>query len=83
MRFLNKRRQVLLQDDINTTEPSQWRMHTNATIAVGSDGTSATLTLDGQTLIMTILNAPSGAKIHDGKRSAIGFGSGAANGADR
>jgi len=36
-------------------------MHTNATVTIGSGGTSATLALDGQKLQMTILNAPSGA----------------------
>ena len=42
-------------------------MHTNATVAVSSSGTSATLTLDGQTLTMTILNAPSGAQFATGQ----------------
>jgi hypothetical protein len=36
-------------------------MHTNATVSVDSSGTTATLTLDGQTMIVTILNPPSGA----------------------
>lgn len=40
-----------------------WRMHTNATVSVDSGGTSATLTLDGQTMKMQILSAPSGAQI--------------------
>jgi hypothetical protein len=44
-----------------------WRMHTNATVTVGSGGTTATLTLDGQTLTMSILNAPSGATITTGQ----------------
>lgn len=43
-----------------------WRMHTNATVTVDSSGTSATLTLDGQTLKMEILNAPSGANFTTG-----------------
>lgn len=38
-----------------------WRMHTNATVTISSDGTSATLKLDGQVMIVTILNPPSGA----------------------
>lgn len=38
-------------------------MHTNATVAIGSDGTSATLTLDGQTLTMQLLSPPTGAQI--------------------
>jgi hypothetical protein len=57
--LLNKRRQVLIQDDITTTQPLQWRMHTNATVT--TNGPSATLTIDGQTLTMQILNPPSGA----------------------
>lgn len=43
-----------------------WRMHTNATVTIGSGGTSATLALDGQKLEMTILNAPSGATFTTG-----------------
>lgn len=67
VRLLNARRQVLLQDDINAQGPIMWRMHTNATVSVGSSGTSATLTLDGQTLTMAILNAPSGAQFSTGQ----------------
>lgn len=59
IRLLNARRQVLLQDEVNAGEPVQWRMHTNATVE--ADGTTATLTLDGQTMIVSILNAPTGA----------------------
>lgn len=40
-----------------------WRMHTNATVSIDSGGTSATLTLDGQTMKMQLLNPPSGAQI--------------------
>jgi len=59
IRFLNGRTQVLLQDDItNSTVPIQWRMHTNATVAL--NGASATLTLDGLTMDVEILNAASG-----------------------
>ena len=36
-------------------------MHTNATVTISSSCTSATLNLDGQVMIMTILNPPSGA----------------------
>jgi hypothetical protein len=39
----------------------QWRAHTNATVAVASNGTSATLTLGGQTLIASIVNGFDGA----------------------
>jgi hypothetical protein len=61
IRLLNGRKQVLLQDEINTSADAQWRMHTNATVSFDSD-TQATLTLGGQTLKMQILNAPSGVK---------------------
>jgi hypothetical protein len=50
---------VLLQDEINSQAGVQWRMHTNATVV--TDGATATLTLDGQTMKVSILNAPSGA----------------------
>jgi hypothetical protein len=54
---------VLLQDDIVATAPLVWMMHTNATVVIDSStGTTATLTINGQTMIMQILNAPSGAK---------------------
>jgi len=56
---LNGRKQVLIQDEITTTSGVQWRMQTNATIS--TDGTSATLSLDGKTMKVSILNAPSGA----------------------
>jgi hypothetical protein len=36
-------------------------MHTNATVTISSNGTSATLNLDGQVMIVTLLNPPSGA----------------------
>ena len=36
-------------------------MHTNATVSIS--GTQITLTLDGQTMIMQVLNAPSGISI--------------------
>ena len=38
-----------------------WRMHTNATVTISSSGTSATLNLDGQNMIVTLVNPPSGA----------------------
>jgi len=59
VRLLNGRKQVLIQDEITATSGVQWRMQTNATIV--TDGTSATLSLDGQTMKVSILNAPSGA----------------------
>lgn len=66
IRTINGRKQVLLQDEITASANVQWRMHTNATVNVDSSGTSATLTLDGQTMTMTILNPPSGVKINTG-----------------
>ena len=39
-----------------------WRAHTNATVSIASNGTSATLSLGGQTLVASILQGPSGAK---------------------
>lgn len=61
IRTLNARKQVLLQTEIEASASIQWRMHTNATVSIDSSGTTATLTLDGETMIVTILNAPSGA----------------------
>jgi hypothetical protein len=63
VRTINGRKQVLIQDDINASGSIQWRMHTNATVAVDSSGTSATLTLDGQTMKLSILSPSSGATI--------------------
>jgi hypothetical protein len=37
-------------------------MHTNATVTIGSGGTTASLALDGETMQVSILNAPSGAQ---------------------
>ncbi|KAL0578608.1 hypothetical protein V5O48_003399 [Marasmius crinis-equi] len=61
VRMLNGRKQVLVQDEITSTDPIQWRMHTNATVTVDGSGSSATLTRDGKTMTMQILS-PSGAK---------------------
>jgi len=61
VRLLNARRQVLIQDEINASASIMWRMHTNASVAISSDGTSATLNLDGQVMTVTMLNPPSGA----------------------
>lgn len=46
IRMLNGRRQVLLQDEIaasSTITDINWRVHTNATVTVSSDGKTATL----------------------------------------
>ncbi|KAJ7155401.1 chondroitin AC/alginate lyase [Mycena crocata] len=59
IRLLNGRKQVLLQDEITASTSVMWRMHTNATVVLS--GTSATLTLDGKTMQVSILNAPTGA----------------------
>ncbi|PWN87670.1 hypothetical protein FA10DRAFT_268997 [Acaromyces ingoldii] len=48
IRFLNGRRQVLVQDEIGANSginTIEWRVHTNATVTVSADGKSATLTL--------------------------------------
>lgn len=68
VRLLNGRKQVLIQDDFDgVTQAIEWRMHTNATVNVDTTtGTTATLTLGGQTLQMQILNAPTGAKFTTG-----------------
>lgn len=59
--MINNRKQVLLQDEINAQDAVQWRMHTNASVSINGD--TITLTLDGQTLIMQVLNPPSGLNI--------------------
>lgn len=57
VRMLNGRKQVLIQDEITTSAPVQWRMHTNATVS--ADGSTATLKRDGKTLEMQILSPSS------------------------
>lgn len=62
IRFINGRKQILIQDDIAGVPSGtniQWRAQTNATIT--PNGASATLELGGETLIATIINGPSGA----------------------
>jgi len=59
VRLLNARKQVLLQDEINAQASVMWRMHTNASVSL--DGATATLNLDGQVMVVSILNPPSGA----------------------
>ncbi|CUA69643.1 hypothetical protein RSOLAG22IIIB_04019 [Rhizoctonia solani] len=61
VRVLNGRKQVLIQDDLSgVTQSVEWRMHTNATVAIDDAKTTATLTLGGQTMQVKILNAGSG-----------------------
>ena len=60
IRVLDARRAVLLRDEIVSAKAApQWRMHTNATIALSSNKRTATLKLNGETLIAT-LRSPSG-----------------------
>lgn len=60
--MINGRKQVLLQDDITTTQSFMWRMHTNASVAVDpNDGTRATLTIGDEMLQLQLVSAPSGA----------------------
>ncbi|KAG2014283.1 heparinase II/III family protein [Coprinopsis cinerea AmutBmut pab1-1] len=61
-RFLNGRRQILIQDEVDAQAEIQWRMHTNATISIDSSGTSATLTLDGKEMQVILLDPPAGAR---------------------
>lgn len=58
---------MLLQDDINAGAGVMWLMHTNASVSVDSGGTSATLTLEGQTMKVEMLNPPSGAQFTTGE----------------
>jgi hypothetical protein len=61
IRLINGRKQVLLQDDLNSvTQSVEWRMHTNATVTIDGAKTTATLKLQGQTMEVKILNAGSG-----------------------
>ncbi|KAI0689871.1 chondroitin AC/alginate lyase [Cytidiella melzeri] len=66
IRMINGRKQVLLQDDITASQPIMWRMHTNATVNVDPSGTSATLTIGNDTLVMQVLNPTSGVTISVG-----------------
>lgn len=52
LRLLNKRRQVLLQDDIDSGANMQWRVQTNATITL--NGQSADLELGGEKMTVRI-----------------------------
>ncbi|KAF7309798.1 hypothetical protein MIND_00351700 [Mycena indigotica] len=59
IRLLNGRKQVLLQDEVSSNTTIMWRMHTNATVS--ASGTTATLSRDGKTMDLSILNAPDSA----------------------
>lgn len=59
--MINGRKQILLQDDLSgVTQSVEWRMHTNATVALDDAKTTATLTLGGQTMQVKLLNPGSG-----------------------
>lgn len=64
IRFLNGRKQILVQDDIAGVPLGtnlQWRAHTNASVTVTEGSTTATLEFpNGKQLTASILNAPSG-----------------------
>lgn len=61
IRFINDRKQILLQDDVTGAGAEvQWRMQTNATITLGEDNKVANLELGGQKLAARILS-PDGA----------------------
>lgn len=57
VRLLNSRRQVLIQDEIESDETSQWRMHTNATITYSNGNKNANLALNGQSMTVQILGS--------------------------
>lgn len=59
--LINGRKQVLIQDEINASASIMWRAHTNATVAISSDGFTATLTIGSATTTVQLLNPPSGA----------------------
>ncbi|CDZ96694.1 Heparinase II/III-like [Phaffia rhodozyma] len=63
VRLLNDRKQMLIQDEINAPGATniQWRMHTNATVSISSDGLTATLTLQGKTCEVKIVSPSTGA----------------------
>ena len=65
MRLINQRRQVLLQDDIDTGSQMQWRMQTNATIS--ADGKSADLELNGEKMTVMIVQPEDGLSFGSGK----------------
>jgi hypothetical protein len=60
-RFINGRKQILLQDEIDATAEIEWRMHTNATIEHPADN-RAVLTLNGKKLEALIVSPASGAR---------------------
>lgn len=65
IRFLNARKQILLQDELTVTATAQWRVQTNGTITIDSSGTTATLTIEDKKMQVQILSGPTGAKFQD------------------
>jgi hypothetical protein len=65
IRFLNARKQILLQDELTANADAQWRVQTNGTITINSSGTTATLTIEDKKMQVQILSGPSGAKFQD------------------
>jgi hypothetical protein len=61
--LFDQRRQVLVQDEIETYIPSEiwWFMHTKADIQVAADGASAVLSMNNRMLVAQILS-PAGAR---------------------
>ena len=57
---------MLLQDEITASGSIQWRMHTNATVDIDTSGTSATLTIGDEKLVMQVLSPTSGVTITQG-----------------
>jgi hypothetical protein len=65
IRFLNSRKQILLQDEVTVNAAAQWRVQTNGTITIDSSGSTATLTIEDKKMQVQILSGPSGAKFQD------------------
>ena len=65
IRFLNARKQILLQDELTVTAAAQWRVQTNGTITIDASGSTATLTIEDKKMQVQILSGPSGAKFQD------------------
>ncbi|EIW74347.1 heparinase II III family protein [Coniophora puteana RWD-64-598 SS2] len=61
IRMINARKQVLVQDEINSQAPVQWRAHTNATVSLSNNNQTATLTIGDATMVVELVNPPSGA----------------------
>lgn len=65
IRFLNARKQILLQDEVTVNAAAQWRVQTNGTITIDSSGSTATLTIEDKKMQVQILAGPTGAKFQD------------------